>query len=112
MILEPTLNPVLCTKESPTVSPVLCKFDKPVLYTDADMYPLQYLHLFDQVYYDCMVLNWNTDIETIREDITAIDICYNDLVLNTSGGTMWWSNSLQSKNTLKIWDLINYIYRT
>ena len=83
------------------------KFDKPVLYTDADMYPLQYLHLFDQVYYDCMVLNWNTDIETIREDITAIDICYNDLVLNTSGGTMWWSNSLQSKNTLKIWDLLS-----
>ena len=83
------------------------KFDKPVLYTDADMYPLQYLHLFDQVYYDCMVLNWNTDIETIREDITAIDICYNDLVLNTSGGTMWWSNSLQSKNTLKIWELLS-----
>ena len=83
------------------------KFDKPVLYTDADMYPLQYLHLFDQVYYDCMVLNWNTDIETIREDITALDICYNDLVLNTSGGTMWWSNSLQSKNTLKIWDLLS-----
>ena len=83
------------------------KFNKPVLYTDADMYPLQYLHLFDQVYYDCMVLNWNTDIETIREDITAIDICYNDLVLNTSGGTMWWSNSLQSKNTLKIWDLLS-----
>lgn len=83
------------------------KFNKPVLYTDADMYPLQYLHLFDQVYYDCMVLNWNTDIETIREDITALDICYNDLVLNTSGGTMWWSNSLQSKNTLKIWDLLS-----
>ena len=83
------------------------KFDKPVLYTDADMYPLQYLHLFDQVYYDCMVLNWNTDIETIREDITALDICYNDLVLNTSGGTMWWSNSLQSKNTLKIWELLS-----
>ena len=83
------------------------KFNKPILYTDADMYPLQYLHLFDQVYYDCMVLNWNTDIETIREDITAIDICYNDLVLNTSGGTMWWSNSLQSKNTLKIWDLLS-----
>ena len=83
------------------------KFNKPILYTDADMYPLQYLHLFDQVYYDCMVLNWNTDIETIREDITALDICYNDLVLNTSGGTMWWSNSLQSKNTLKIWDLLS-----
>ena len=83
------------------------KFNKPVLYTDADMYPLQYLHLFDQVYYDCMVLNWNTDIETIREDITALDICYNDLVLNTSGGTMWWSNSVQSKNTLKIWDLLS-----
>ena len=31
LILEPTLNPVLCTKESPTVSPVLCKFDEPVL---------------------------------------------------------------------------------
>lgn len=83
------------------------KFNKPVLYTDADMYPLQYLHLFDQVYYDCMVLNWNTDIETIREDISALDICYNDLVLNTSGGTMWWSNSLQSKNTLKIWELLS-----
>ena len=83
------------------------KFNKPILYTDADMYPLQYLHLFDQVYYDCMVLNWNTDIETIREDITALDICYNDLVLNTSGGTMWWSNSLQSKNTLKIWELLS-----
>ena len=83
------------------------KFNKPVLYTDADMYPLQYLHLFDQVYYDCMVLNWNTDIETIREDITALDICYNDLVLNTSGGTMWWSNSVQSKNTLKIWELLS-----
>jgi hypothetical protein len=83
------------------------KFDKPVLYTDADMYPLQYLHLFDQTHFDCMLLNWNTDIETIKENITAVDICYNDLVLNTSGGTMWWSNSLQSQNTLKIWDLLS-----
>lgn len=84
------------------------KFDKPVIYTDADMYPTQYLDLFDQTHFDCMLYNARAGIaDQFHSILTMGKICYTLDDMNISGGTMFWSNSKVSKNALKLWDHIS-----
>ena len=85
------------------------KFDMPVIYTDADMYPTQYLDLFDQTHFDCMLYNARAGIaDTFHSKLTMEKICYTLDDMNISGGTMFWSNSNVSKNALKLWDHISH----
>tara|TARA_Y100001970_G_scaffold170513_2_gene208421 strand:- start:4609 stop:7233 length:2625 start_codon:yes stop_codon:yes gene_type:complete len=85
------------------------KFDRPVIYTDADMYPTQYLDLFDQTHFDCMLYNARSGIaDQFHSILTMEKICYTLDDMNVSGGTMFWSNSKASKNALKLWDHISH----
>ena len=76
----------------------------PVIYTDADMYPTQYLELFDQTHFDCMLYNARSGIaDQFHNTLTMEKLCYMVDSMNISGGTMYWSNSNASKNALKLW---------
>tara|TARA_B110000091_G_C13821068_1_gene480855 strand:+ start:183 stop:4952 length:4770 start_codon:yes stop_codon:yes gene_type:complete len=84
------------------------KFDMPVIYTDADMYPTQYLDLFDQKHFDCMLYNARSGIaDQFHNELTMGKLCYTIDEMNISGGTMYWSNSSVSKNALKLWEHIS-----
>lgn len=84
------------------------KFDMPVIYTDADMYPTQYLELFDQTHFDCMLYNARSGIaDQFHNTLTMEKMCYMNDYMNVSGGTMYWSNSNASKNALKLWEHIS-----
>lgn len=84
------------------------KFDMPVIYTDADMYPTQYLELFDQSQFDCMLYNARSGIaDQFHNTLTMEKLCYMVDSMNISGGTMYWSNSNASKNALKLWEHIS-----
>ncbi len=85
------------------------KFNMPVIYTDADMYPTQYLDLFDQKHFDCMLYNARAGIaDQFHTNLTMEKLCYTLDDMNISGGTMFWSNSNVSKNALKLWDHISH----
>lgn len=84
------------------------KFNMPVIYTDADMYPTQYLELFDQTHFDCMLYNARAGIaDQFHNTLTMEKMCYMVDSMNISGGTMYWSNSNASKNALKLWEHIS-----
>lgn len=85
------------------------KYNIPVIYTDADMYPTQYLDLFDQTHFDCMLYNARSGIaDHFHNELTMEKICYTFDEMNISGGTMYWSNTNASKNALKLWDHISH----
>ncbi len=80
----------------------------PVLYTDADMYITRYPEIFDQTYFDCMLYSWYAQIADFYQDyLTDAKVCYNNFKPRASGGTMWWGTSIQSRNALKIWDIVS-----
>ena len=80
------------------------KFDMPVIYTDGDMYPTQYLDLFDQTHFDCMLYNARSGIaDNFHSNLTMEKLCYMLDEMNISGGTMYWGTSNASKNALKLW---------
>lgn len=80
----------------------------PVLYTDADMYITRYPEIFDQTYFDCMLYSWYAQIADFYQDyLTDAKVCYNNFKPRASGGTMWWGSSIQSRNALKIWDIVS-----
>lgn len=82
--------------------------DFPVLYTDADMYIVRYPEIFDQTYFDCMLYNWYSQVSDFYVDyLDEKPMCFNNFKPRASGGTMWWGTSIQSKNALKIWDIIS-----
>lgn len=84
------------------------KFNMPVIYTDADMYPTQYLELFDQTHFDCMLYNARAGIaDQFHNTLTMEKLCYIMDQMNVSGGTMYWSNTTASKNALKLWEHIS-----
>ena len=80
----------------------------PVLYTDADMYINIYPEIFDQTYFDCMLYSWYSQVADFYQDyLTDAKVCYNNFKPRASGGTMWWGTSIQSRNALKIWDIVS-----
>ena len=80
----------------------------PVLYTDADMYITKYPEIFDQTHFDCMLYSWYSQVSDFYQDyLTDAKVCYNNFKPRASGGTMWWGTSIQSRNALKIWDIIS-----
>ena len=80
----------------------------PVLYTDADMYITRYPEIFDQTYFDCMLYSWYSQIADFYQDyLDDSKVCYNNFKPRASGGTMWWGTSIQSRNALKIWDIVS-----
>lgn len=80
------------------------KFNMPVIYTDADMYPTQYLDLFDQSHFDCMLYNARAGIaDNFHNNLNMEKLCYFIDEMNISGGTMFWGTSNAAKNALKLW---------
>ena len=78
------------------------KFNMPVIYTDGDMYPTQYLDLFDQTHFDCMLYNARSGIaDNFHSNLSMEKLCYMLDEMNISGGTMYWGASNASKNALK-----------
>ena len=91
---------------------ILCTIEKfkeyPVLYTDADMYITRYPEIFDQTYFDCMLYSWYSQIADFYQDyLDDSKVCFNNFKPRASGGTMWWGTSIQSRNALKIWDIVS-----
>ena len=72
-----------------------------VVYIDGDMNVLKYPHIFDMKNVDFMARGWNMDPRSKwnYEDAPAVDY----YVFETSGGIMFFANTLQAKNLLKLW---------
>jgi hypothetical protein len=73
-----------------------------VLYIDGDMWMLKYPHLFDLENVDFMARGWNVDPRTKEK---AIKRPYFDpYTLETSGGTMYFGNTLAARELLDAWE--------
>jgi len=73
-----------------------------VLYIDGDMWMLKYPHLFDLENVDFMARGWNVDPRTKEK---AIQRPYFDpYTLETSGGTMYFGNTLAARELLDAWE--------
>lgn len=72
-----------------------------VLYIDGDMYIRQYPHIFDIDDVDFMARGWWIDPRSSYKMDESI--MYDPYVFETSGGTMFFSNSYESKSLLKMW---------
>lgn len=73
-----------------------------VLYIDGDMWMLKYPHIFDIENVDFMARGWNIDPRTKEK---AIQRPYFDpYTLETSGGTMFFGNTLAARELLDAWE--------
>jgi hypothetical protein len=72
-----------------------------VVYIDGDMNVLKYPHIFDMKNVDFMARGWNMDPRSKwnYEDAPAVDY----YVFETSGGIMFFADTIQAKNLLKLW---------
>lgn len=72
-----------------------------VVYIDGDMTVNQYPHIFDMENVDYMARGWNIDYRgnpNYKEDT-----CYDPFTFETSGGIMYFADSLQARDLLKQW---------
>lgn len=76
-------------------------YPRAVLYIDGDMQISKYPHIFDIENIDFMSQGWNSDsrYHLAWED----DGCYFPYVFETSGGTMYFNNTIQAKILLRKW---------
>lgn len=72
-----------------------------VLYIDGDMYVRHYPHIFDLKDVDYMARGWNIDPRS--SDMYMESILYDPYTFETSGGTMFFSQSTESKKLLSVW---------
>ena len=81
-----------------------------VLYIDGDMYIRHYPHIFDMPNVDFMARGWWIDPRSsykMDESIT-----YDPYTFETSGGTMFFSQSIESKSLIDAWiDASNKVYQ-
>ena len=71
---------------------------KGVVYMDIDMVVKKYPRLFENKYdVDLMCLNWNYD------PLVCDNGCVDPFTLETAGGIMYFSQSVQSLNILRLW---------
>jgi hypothetical protein len=78
----------------------LCK-PRNVVYIDGDMYVRKYPHIFDRKDVDFMARGWSIDPRASEELNTSIS--YDPYTFETSGGIMFFSQSLESDRLLRLW---------
>jgi hypothetical protein len=72
-----------------------------VLYIDGDMYVRHYPHIFDMKDVDYMARGWNIDPRSSDRFIESI--LYDPYTFETSGGTMFFSQSEEANKLLGLW---------
>ena len=80
---------------------------KSVLYIDGDMFVNKYPKIFDIDNVDFMARGWSMDPRSARDfkaDGTMDEICFDPYLIETSGGTMFFSNTTASRKLLREWD--------
>jgi hypothetical protein len=77
-----------------------------VVYIDGDMPVRKYPYIFDMEDYDFMVRHWNIDPRSSAKHLDG-DICIDSTIFETSGGIMYFNNTLGSYKLLD-----NWIYHT
>ena len=77
-------------------------YPRAVVYIDGDMKIEKYPRIFDIQDVDFMAQGWNSDLR-YRIVWEEIEQCYYPYVFETSGGTMYFNNTRQSKIILQQW---------
>lgn len=72
-----------------------------VLYIDGDMYIRKYPKIFDMPDVDFMARGWNIDPRASDRIVESITV--DPYTFETSGGTMFFSQSFESKRLLELW---------
>ena len=72
-----------------------------ILYIDGDMYIRKYPKLFDLTDVDFMGRGWNMDPRSSSNMVESIT--YDPYTFETSGGTMWFSQTPEAKNLIDHW---------
>lgn len=72
-----------------------------VVYIDGDMSVNSYPHIFDMNNVDFMARGWNIDPRS--SDKYQDDICFDPYIFETSGGIMYFGDSVYARQLLNIW---------
>lgn len=72
-----------------------------VLYIDGDMWINKYPSIFDTVNVDFMARGWNSDPRGAMRYKT--DVCFDPYIFETSGGTMFFGNTVNARKILDTW---------
>ena len=72
-----------------------------ILYIDGDMFIKKYPKIFDMPDIDFGARSWNFDPRSAKN--FKKDICFDPYIFETSGGTMFFANTSQSKLLLEDW---------
>ena len=76
-------------------------YPRGVLYIDGDMTINRYPHIFDIDNVDYMAYGWSTDGRVNEQTVGGF--CFDPYVLEISGGTMFFANTVQAKKLAKMW---------
>ena len=74
-----------------------------VVYIDGDMSVNSYPHIFDMNNVDFMARGWNIDPRS--SDAYKEEICFDPYIFETSGGIMYFGDSLYARQLLNIWKI-------
>jgi hypothetical protein len=74
-----------------------------VVYIDGDMSVNSYPHIFDMNNVDFMARGWNIDPRS--SDAYKDEICFDPYIFETSGGIMYFGDSLYARQLLNIWKI-------
>lgn len=74
-----------------------------VVYIDGDMSVNSYPHIFDMNNVDFMARGWNIDPRS--SDKYQEEICFDPYIFETSGGIMYFGDSLYARQLLNIWKI-------
>ena len=72
-----------------------------VVYIDGDMLVHKYPAIFDMQQVDFMARGWNIDPRSTEEYLS--EVCFDPIIFETSGGTMYFANSYMSRKLLDVW---------
>jgi len=77
-------------------------YPRAVLYIDGDMHIKKYPIIFDMENIDYMAQGWNSD-PRYRSYVKENGACYYPYIFETSGGTMYFNNTMPAQMLLKEW---------
>lgn len=82
--------------------------DKSVVYIDGDMTVNNYPHIFDMENIDYMARGWNIDPRAnIHYLSKTIPLCFDPFIFETSGGIMFFGNTINGHKLLNMWSKIS-----